>query len=597
MGGQKITARLTLTIIVQLVILVGIGLTAYIGMNRLGNNVVEVSQSLDAQTDLVRLGEILRNDMLSVVNSVARGTSNWEQGTTLLPAAKTQFEESWQQLLKTLSASQQERLQSAYQASLASINDAFAEVEDLLAGRDRARLNLFVNNDLDALVNPFFETLQASAAENEAISEQNLETAQSTSNTFTVMIVVIGLLGIAISLGLGSATYRAIVNPINQMTATVQQVGEGNYAARTGLTGADELSELGQAFDRMLNERVNALVEAERENEQLNDSIINLLQAVSQLSQKDLTIKVPVTEDVTGPVADALNLLTNETAIVLQDVTRISEQVATASDKVKAQSDTVIAVAENERQAVEQTAADLAAAAETMKQIAQLAQECNSAAETTIKTTQAALQTVNSTVSGINSTRDTIRETEKRIKRLGERSQEISGVVNLINTIAERTHILALNASMHAASAGEAGRGFAVVADEVQRLAENAREATSQIATLVSNIQIETADTVNAMNAAISQVVDGSRLAEQAGEQMQYTQQTTTELVASVQQIASRSQEQARVSNELLGRAEQIQASTQQTSQQLLEQTVQTTNLVEYAKNLLSSVRVFRLPT
>ena len=149
---------------------------------------------------------------------------------------------------------------------------------------------------------------------------------------------------------------------------------------------------------------------------------------------------------------------------------------------------------------------------------------------------------------------------------------------------------------MHAASAGEAGRGFAVVADEVQRLAENAREATSQISTLVSNIQIETADTVNAMNAAISQVVDGSRLAEQAGEQMKQTQEITTELVTAVQQIAARSQEQARVSNELLNRAEQIQASTHQTSQQLSEQTVQTTNLVEYAKNLLSSVRVFRLP-
>ena len=270
--------------------------------------------------------------------------------------------------------------------------------------------------------------------------------------------------------------------------------------------------------------------------------------------------------------------------------------MAAASDKVKAQSDTVIAVAETERQAVEQTAAELAAAAITMKQIAQLAQDCNASAETTIKTTQGALQTVTSTVIGINSTRDTIRETEKRIKRLGERSQEISGVVNLINTIAERTHILALNASMHAASAGEAGRGFAVVADEVQRLAENAREATSQISTLVSNIQIETADTVNAMNAAISQVVDGSRLAEQAGEQMKQTQEITTELVTAVQQIAARSQEQARVSNELLNRAEQIQASTHQTSQQLSEQTVQTTNLVEYAKNLLSSVRVFRLP-
>jgi methyl-accepting chemotaxis protein len=212
-------------------------------------------------------------------------------------------------------------------------------------------------------------------------------------------------------------------------------------------------------------------------------------------------------------------------------------------------------------------------------------------------TTQTALETVTNTVSGINNTRDTIRETEKRIKRLGERSQEISAVVNIINTIAERTHILALNASMHAASAGEAGRGFAVVADEVQRLAENSREATAQIATLVSNIQTETADTVNAMNAAISQVVDGSRLAEQAGEQMKRTQQSTSELVAAVQQIAANSHEQAQVSNALLKRAQQIQDSTRQTSQRLQEQTEQTDNLVEYARGLLSSVHVFKLPT
>ena len=146
------------------------------------------------------------------------------------------------------------------------------------------------------------------------------------------------------------------------------------------------------------------------------------------------------------------------------------------------------------------------------------------------------------------------------------------------------------------ASAGEAGRGFAVVADEVQRLAENAREATSQISTLVSNIQTETADTVNAMNAAITQVVDGSRLAEQAGDQMKRTQETTAELVDAVQEIAARSQAQARMSNQLLERAQQIQEGTRKTSQQLQEQTIQTTNLVDYAKNLLNSVRVFRLP-
>ena len=596
MGGQKINARLTLTMVVQLVILVAIGLVAYFGMTRIGNAVSQINQSVTEQAALGRLGETLRSEFLNMINSVARGTSSWDKGNETLSTAKTDFEKGWKSYLDSVSANDRARLEKVFKTPLKGIDDTFAQVEELLAARDRGRLNLFVSNDLDAQIDPFFKTLLDSTTQTEERSALDLKAARDTSNTFTVVIAVIALLGIVIAFGLGTATYRAIVNPLNRMMSTVKQVAEGEYDARTGLTGGDELSELGQSLDQMLDERVNALVQAERENEQLNDSIINLLQAVSQLSQRDLTITVPVTEDVTGPVADALNLLTAETASVLQGVTQISEEVATASEKVKMQSDTVISVAASERQAVEQTAVDLAFAADAMGQIAQLAQTCNAAAETAIKTTQSALQTVTNTVIGINNTRDTIRETEKRIKRLGERSQEISGVVNLINTIAERTHILALNASMHAASAGEAGRGFAVVAGEVQRLAENAREATSQIATLVNNIQIETADTVNTMNTAISQVVDGSRLAEQAGDQMKRTQETTAELVAAVQQIASRSQEQARVSNELLERAQQIQESARQTSQQLQEQTTHTTNLVEYARGLLNSVRVFRLP-
>jgi len=434
MGGQKINSRLTVTIVAQLVILVLIGLIAYFGMNRIGNAVGQINQSVNEQVNLGRLGETLRTELLATANSVARGTSTWEQANTILPVAKAKFEEGLKAYFDALNPADREQVQNQYKASLDSLNEIFAELEQLFGNRDRGQLNLFVSNDLDALINPFFNNLLASLDRTQERSSQDLQTARSTGNTFTWLIVVLGLIGIGFSFFMGTSTYRAIANPLNQMMETVQQVGQGNYTARTDLTGSDELSELGQAFDRVLNERVTALVEAERENEQLNDSIINLLQAVSMLSQRDLTVHVPVTEDVTGPVADALNLLTSETATVLQGVTRISEEVATASDKVKTQSDTVIAVAENERHAVEQTATDLAAASETMQQIAQLAQDCNATAETTIKTTQAALQAVTSTVSGINSTRDTIRETEKRIKRLGERSQEISGVVNLINT-------------------------------------------------------------------------------------------------------------------------------------------------------------------
>ena len=156
--------------------------------------------------------------------------------------------------------------------------------------------------------------------------------------------------------------------------------------------------------------------------------------------------------------------------------------------------------------------------------------------------------------------------------------------------------MLALNASMQAAAAGEAGRGFAVVADEVQRLAESSRESTSQIGSLVSNIQAETAETMATMNKTITQVVEGSELAQEAGRQMQETQRTTNELVNSVGRIATQSTDQAKVSDQLREAAADIQKSTQETASELNEQAQQTNRLVEYSAELLKSVSVFKLP-
>jgi methyl-accepting chemotaxis protein len=427
------------------------------------------------------------------------------------------------------------------------------------------------------------------------LSQQITAAANFRMFAFSLLLgVVLTVIAIFLFAGIRILS-QSITRSLHQLLDTIGKLARGDGAARVNLKTKDELGELGHAFDTMMDERQALQQKIEHENEQLNNSVMTLLKAVAQLSRKDLTVKVPVAEDVTGAVSDALNLLTAETAKVLGEVSDISADVTSASLKVKQQSDMVVEVAESGRRQVDKTAEELAGAARAMNDIAALAQACNVSADNAIRTAQAALLSVNATVGGINSTRDTIRETEKRIKRLGERSQEISVAVNLINTIAERTHILALNASMHAASAGEAGRGFAVVAEEVQRLAENARQATAQISTLVNNIQVETADTANTMNEAISQVVQGSKLAEQAGEQMKLTQETTADLVKSVQTIAASSQAQAKVSGLLLERADEIRKSSQHTNEQLKEQSVQTSNLVVYAKSLLGAVRVFKL--
>lgn len=347
---------------------------------------------------------------------------------------------------------------------------------------------------------------------------------------------------------------------------------------------------------RELMERTAAQEKAEKENEQLNDSVISILQAVNQISQRDLTVQAPVTEDVIGTVSDSINALTGETARVLHGVTDIAGQVAAVSGNVKNQAEHVTRTAEEERQNVGQMVESLLDATQTMNQVAALAEQSNESAEEATQVTDNALGTVNDTVKGMESIRETIAETEKRIKRLGERSQEISGIVNLINTISERTHVLALNASMQAAVAGEAGRGFAVVAEEVQRLAESSRNATQQIATLVNNIQIETNETINTVNRTIGQVVEGSEQAQKAGEQMRLTQQITNQLVNQVRSISDASVRQKEMSATLLGAVQRIGESTEQTAQQIEAQNRETQTLQEAAAQLVESVGVFKLP-
>ena len=347
---------------------------------------------------------------------------------------------------------------------------------------------------------------------------------------------------------------------------------------------------------REVAERTRMHEEAEAENERLNNSVIGILAAVNDLSNRDLTARAPVTEDVVGTVSAAINAMTDETANVLVGVSNIAGQVSDAAAGAKTRANMVSQTAEEERENLNRMMETLFEATQTMNQVAALSEQSNISAAEATEVTESALGTVTDTVRDMESIRETIAETEKRIKRLGERSQEISGIVNLINTIAERTHVLALNASMQAAMAGEAGRGFAVVAEEVQRLAESARNATEQIGTLVNNIQLETNETINTVNRTIEQVVVGSEQAQRAGEQMRRTQEITGQLVEQVRSIAGASEQQKAMSAQLLEAVQRLGEGTEHTAEQVQAQNQETDSLIEAARLLVDSVSVFKLP-
>jgi len=449
-------------------------------------------------------------------------------------------------------------------------------------------------NALTDKITPELIALNKIAVRYQHDTQNQFETASNAvQNLFWI---VIGITPVVIILVFWGILVIGVIKPISYLQSILNEIAAGNLDARADSSNTDEIGNLSSAFDSLLDERVTSLAKTEFEHQQLNTSIIALLRSVSVLSQKDLTIKVPVAEDMTGAVSDSINLLTEEMSFILKGVAKISAQVNTISGNVKQQSSNVMLFADNQRKEIDATLVELNTTVNTMIKIAKFSQATHKESEKTMLTTESAMEEVTKTIASINGIRDIIRETEKRIKRLGERSQEITGVVNIINNIAERTHVLSLNAGMQAASAGEAGKGFMVVANEVQRLAESSREATEKIATLVKNIQVDTSDTMKTMNTVISQVVDGTQQAEEAGQKMNESRASTQSLVNAVKKITATTIAQLEIGKSLKNHAKNIQNTTIKTHEQLQQQSNLSDDLTKNANELLVKVNVFKLP-
>ena len=426
-------------------------------------------------------------------------------------------------------------------------------------------------------------------------SEANLPIEQlNTSSLLRALLIALAVVvvaGLAVTLFL-----RRFLSPITKLSDTVKAVAGGDSAARSQLVEKDEIGDLGRAFDTLLDDRIAALDKAMEENETINNSAIGLLQGVFQLSNKDLTVRAPVTEDIIGTVSASVNQLAEEIGTTLVDVRSVADEVLRTSDTLQEQAKFVENAALRERESLDSMAETLGRATQQLSDVARLSITSSATALRTATATQAAQTAVEGTVRGMDALRESISETEKRFKRLGERSQEISSAVALVNTISERTHVLSLNASMQAATAGEAGRGFAVVAQEVQRLSDSSRQATAQISQLVANIQAETNETLLTMNRLISEVVAQTAMARMAGQEMTQSQLATTELIELVQQIAAFSVQQEALATALQQNVLDINDSTTLTSSAIAQQSKATQTLVVYAGRLTEAVAQFTLP-
>ncbi|HEX7338794.1 MAG TPA: methyl-accepting chemotaxis protein [Rhodanobacteraceae bacterium] len=349
------------------------------------------------------------------------------------------------------------------------------------------------------------------------------------------------------------------------------------------------------AFSFIGAERKRA-AESRSLNERNQQAIMRLLDEMGTLAEGDLTVKATVTEDITGAIADSVNFAVEALRSLVTTINETAVRVSSAAQETQATARHLADAANEQAQQITSASSKINEMAISIDQVSKNSADSAEVAQRSVQIASNGAQIVRQTISGMDSIREQIQETSKRIKRLGESSQEIGSIVELINDIAEQTNILALNAAIQAASAGEAGRGFAVVADEVQRLAERSANATKRIETLVQTIQSDTNEAVSSMEQTTTEVVHGARLAEDAGTALGDIENVSNNLAGLIQNISTAASEQSTAATNITTTMNAIQEITSQTSLGASQTAESIGNLAELANDLRRSVADFKLP-
>ena len=335
--------------------------------------------------------------------------------------------------------------------------------------------------------------------------------------------------------------------------------------------------------------------ESKRVNDANQAAILRLMNELQAVAEGDLTQQATVTEDITGAIADSVNYTVEELRTLVSQVTGTAGRVTETTQQVEATSTELLAASSEQLREIRDTGESVLQMAGRINDVSGQAQETAAVARQSLEAAESGLRAVQNTIGGMNSIRDQIQETSKRIKRLGESSQEIGEITELISDITEQTNVLALNAAIQAASAGEAGRGFSVVAEEVQRLAERSADATRQIAALVKTIQTDTQDAVGAMERSTQGVVEGTRLSDAAGTALGEIDRVSRQLAELIGQISNQALSEAQSANVVAANIQHIFAVTEQTGEGTRSTAQMVRELSRTAEELKQSVARFKV--
>ncbi|KGM41218.1 chemotaxis protein [Aquabacterium sp. NJ1] len=335
--------------------------------------------------------------------------------------------------------------------------------------------------------------------------------------------------------------------------------------------------------------------EAKRVNDANQAAILRLMNELQLVAEGDLTQQATVTEDITGAIADSVNFTVEELRNLVSQVQGTVQRVTETTGEVEATSTELLAASDEQLREIRETGESVLQMAGRINEVSAQAQHSAEVARQSLAAADSGLQAVQNAIGGMNTIREQIQETSKRIKRLGESSQEIGEITELISDITEQTNVLALNAAIQAASAGEAGRGFSVVAEEVQRLAERSADATREIAALVRTIQTDTQDAVAAMERSTQGVVEGARLSDAAGSALGDIDRVSRRLAELIEQISSQALKEAESANVVVSNIQHIFAVTEQTGEGTRSTTQLVRELSRTANELQQSVARFKI--
>jgi methyl-accepting chemotaxis protein len=401
-------------------------------------------------------------------------------------------------------------------------------------------------------------------------------------------------LGMAVILAwrLGSA----ILSPVQELAEFSERFAAGDSRARAEVHTKDELGYIAENLNRAVG-KVSKAASNQEASDLLQRSITELLTIINQVARGDLTLRGKVTNDALGNVADSINYMLDNFMKVLERVRKAAMEVTACSNNILVAADEMQAGATQQDQEITNTSSAVEELTVSMKQVSNNAEASAEAARRALDAAEQGNRAVRDTLEGMQRIRASVQATAKKIKSLGDRSLEISEIINVINDITEQTNLLALNAAIEAARAGEAGRGFAVVADEVRKLAEHSRSATKDIAALIKAIQAETNEAVVVMEEGTKEVEGGATLADQAGRALDAISSVVRQSAELVQEISLASKQQVRGTEGVAHAMQIISNITRQTSQGTRGTVATVSQLVKLSDQLNEALAQFRTPS